>query len=176
MKTMKKSFSVLLAMLMLFSAFSFAVSASNENKTVAIMYHCVSGIHSPYVFGHSWICISNVSDKPITVGPEKIEPDSMISVGLHAAKGRVFNREMREFKNCFVTAIQREMTSEDIKKAENEIMKSKWTYYELFGHNCTNFSSAVWKAVTGRKFTPFIFPVAIKNQFKKSETIKIFIE
>lgn len=176
MKTMKRSLSVLLAMLMLLSAFSFAVSAEDENRIVAIMYHCVSGIHSPYAFGHSWICISNAGDEPLTVGPETIEPGAMISVGLHSAKGRVFNREMREFKNSFVTALQREMTIDDLKKAENEIMKSKWTYYELFGHNCTNFSSAVWKAVTGQKFTPFIFPVAIKNQFPKGQKIKIFIE
>ncbi len=180
---MKKVLCILISLMLIFGTvtmYSSAVSYSPEkaaasNEVVAMMYHCVVGVSWPYLFGHSWICIQNISDEPLTVGPETIQPGQMISAGLHSARGMLFNKEMKQMRGKTVDAIETALTREGLKKAENEIISSRWNYYELFGHNCTNFSAAVWKAVTGRQLRTFIFPAVIKNQFSSSEKIRLYI-
>lgn len=179
MKKIIRLTSLVIAIMMIISALglNFASTAANdgENKVVAILYHCASGIHMPYIFGHSWVCIENVSNESFTVGSETVEPGQMISAGLHSAHGMEFNKEMREYRGSAVSALKAEMTMEDLKKAEGEILSSRWHYLEFFGHNCTNFSCSVWKKVTGQKLTPFIFPFVIKAQFPKSQTVSLYI-
>ena len=177
MKQTKKVVGIVLALILALSAFGVVAIAQGEEdaQTVAVIYHCASGIRAPYIFGHTWIVIKNVCDRNLTVGPQTIEPGGMISAGLHSGKGMDFNREMREFSGRAVTALQYQMTVDDLRKAEEEIMSSRWDHYLLFSHNCTNFSTSVWKAVTGQKYSPFIFPFVIKNQFPSDETIKLFI-
>ena len=179
MKKFIKVICVFLSVLMIFSAMGVAFFAcaegENEDSSVAVVYHCASGVRAPYVFGHTWIVIENISEEPLTVGPETIEPGTMISAGLHAAKGMVFNREMSEFRGSSVTAIKKEVTSDGLKKVESEIMSSNWNYYTVFFHNCTNFSCAVWKAASGQKITPFIFPFVVKSRFPSGQTMKLLI-
>ena len=177
MKALKKAMILILALAMILSSLgAFAVvSVAADGETVAILYHCASGIHMPYIFGHTWLCIENVSGETIYVGSEAIEPGQIISAGLHSAHGMEFNKEMREYRGSFVSALKAEMTAEELKKAESEILSSRWHYLEFFGHNCTNFSCSVWKKVTGQKLTPFVFPFVIKAQFPKDRTVKLYI-
>ena len=179
MKKTTKIIALLLAFMMLASVFCPCASADDSSRggdeIVAVLYHCVSGTHMPYLFGHSWICIENISAETLYVGSQEIAPGKMISAGLHAAKGMVFNREMGEYRGSSVTAIKADMTRNDLKKAEKEILNSKWGWYEFFGHNCTNFSASVWKAVTGEKYNAFIFPAVIKNQFPSNRKISLYI-
>ena len=152
----------------------------DKNKPVAKMYLCVGGIHLPYFFGHSWICIENISEEPIKVDTETIEPGETVSTGLRSGmfggkRGRNWNCEMSDYKNCKVSAIVREITAEQLKKAENEIENSDWSWYEIFAHNCTNYATSVWAAVTGKRYAAFCFPFVIRTQFPASEVVQISI-
>ena len=178
-KRIIKPFCMLLALLVLCCAalpLMRTPAAAAEDGTVADIYLCVSGFHIPYFFGHAWICISNESDAPITVGTETIAPGAMISAGLHSRVGMEFNREMRQFSGSTVTAIRRSLTREALANAEREIMDPKWDSYLLFSKNCTNFSAAVWKAATGESYTAVVFPFVLQTQFPSGEAFSMRIE
>jgi|GEM_PF-2925888 len=178
---MKKLLCILLSTILMFTMFSFTLSAgaeespTNANASVAVMYLCVSGAHLPYIFGHTWICIRNISNENISVGSQTVAPGAMISAGLHSFRGMVFNREMSEYRGSTVDAIEKYLTKSELETVSNEIMSSNWSYYELFAHNCTHFVSAVWRSVTGRSIRTFIFPAVLKNQFSSSEMVRVYI-
>ena len=180
-KSICKLFSILLCALFLAAALlpgmrGFTASAAGEDgRPVAVIYLCIPGIHLPYIFGHAWICISNVSNETLTVGPQTLAPGEMLSVGLHAGGGMAFNREMGEYRGSSVSAIQRQISREDLQRAETEILNSKWNYYLLFSHNCTNFASAVWKAATGESFRTGVFPFVLKSQLPSDQTVSLYI-
>lgn len=146
-----------------------AAAAGQEERTVAVMHLCVSGIRLPYFFGHSWLCITNVSDEAIAIGQETIAPRQTVSVSTHARVGMEFNREMNQFRGRTVTAVRTELTSEALAKAEKEILSSKWDNYSMFFHNCTHFCAAVWKAATGKAYATALFPFILKSQFSEGE-------
>ena len=146
-----------------------------DNLPVAILYLCASGPHAPYAFGHAWICIKNISDREITVGTETVEPGKMISAGLHHDGGLHFNDEMKDYDGKMVSAKSTYLFEDDLSKAENEILKDRWSWYELFAHNCTNFATAVWKATTGKGYAVFCFPFIVQLQMAFGGTEKIEI-
>lgn len=143
---------------------------SEADETIAIIYLCsvpYPTLH--YIFGHSWICIKNVSDEELSIGSQTIAPGEMISAGLHStmSKGRSgmsFNDEMNDFKGRSVSAVQYFLTEKEFTKMSKEITNSKWSWYELFTHNCTNFAAAVWRAATGNFMLAFCFPFIVSIQ------------
>ena len=182
---MKKRFlrpmSLLLSLTLLFCALGFGfygvrcAAQDGADETVAVMYLCVSGVHFPYIFGHSWICISNVSNETLTVGNETLAPGEMKSFGLHAGVGMTVNREMSRFSGSTVSALQTPLNRADLEKAGREITDSNWNYYLLFTHNCTHFASAVWAAVTGKKYKTGVFPIVLKNNLPSNELVSVRI-
>jgi hypothetical protein len=156
--------------------------AVNEDESlitdtvVAIMYMCVSGAHTKYIFGHTWICIKNVSDKAIRVGNAEIAPGSMASFGLHHFDGLHYDDEMNDYRGETVSATEYQLTSRELKAAEEEITNSRWHWYEYLTHNCTNFATSVWKKVTGKGYFAFCFPFVVQIQMAGAGLKKIVIE
>jgi len=145
------------------------------DDVVAIMYLCISGPHSPYLFGHAWICIENPGDETIDVCGYTLEPGEMMSMGLHSGRGMTFNEEMHDYKGKTVQAKKTELRKSDLANAESEISNSRWGWYELFSHNCTNFATSVWKRVTGQRFAAFCFPFIVQIQMAISGTSSLRI-
>ena len=179
-KQIRKTVSVLLCLVLLCAVVGgarapYARAAEQDSETVAEIYLCFCGIRLPYIFGHTWVCIVNVSGETLTVGPQTLEPGQMLSAGLHAGGGMVFNREMGEFRGRSVTAIRATMTREDLQRAADEIMSSKWDHYYLLTHNCTHFAAAVWRAATGESYTTAIFPFVLKSQVPADRQTGLFI-
>ena len=143
---------------------------------VAIMYLCVSGPHSKYVFGHTWICIKNISDEKLTVGSKIIEPGKMSSFGLHHFDGMHYDDEMYDYNGETVKTREKRLTRSELKTAADEITDRNWHWYEYFAHNCTNFATSVWKETTGQHYFAFCFPFIVQIQMAvsgmKSLTIK----
>lgn len=181
-KHIRKTVSVLLCLVLLFAAVGagapalYARAAEQEDGVVAEIYLCFCGIRLPYLFGHTWITIVNVSGEPFTVGPQTVEPGQMMSAGLHAGGGMVINRELGEFRGSTVTAIKASMTREQLQRAESEIMSSRWDHYYLLTHNCTHFAAAVWKAATGESYTTAIFPFVLKSQVPENRKTGLYIQ
>ena len=180
-KQIRKAISVLLCLVLLCAVIGggahalYARAAEQENETVAEIYLCFCSIRIPYLFGHTWISIVNTSEETLTVGPQAIEPGQMMTAGLHAGAGMVINRELGEFRGNTVTAIRDTMTREDLQRAANEIMSSRWDHYYLFSHNCTNFAAAVWKAATGESYATAIFPFVLKSQVPANRKIGLYV-
>ena len=147
----------------------------DKKEPVAILYLCVSGPTAHYGFGHTWICIRNISAKDISVGSQIIHPRKMISAGLHHNGGIHFNDELRQYDKKAVTALSKNLTIDGLEKAEKEMLKSTWRWYELFVHNCTNFATSVWLAATGQFFLAFCFPFVVQIQMAFNKTEKLSI-
>ena len=147
-----------------------------SDKIVAIMYMCASGPHAPYIFGHIWICIKNISDKALKVGSTEIEPGAMASFGLHHFDGLHYDDEMYDYSGEKVKASECSLTLKDLRAAEEEITNSRWHWYEYLTHNCTNFATSVWKKVTGKGFFVFCFPFVVQMQMAKVGLKEILIE
>lgn len=147
-----------------------------SDAAVAIMYLCVSGPHAPYIFGHTWICIKNISDESLKVGNSEIAPGAMSSFGLHHFDGLHYDEEMRDYQGETVNARECRLTRKDLKSAEEEITNSRWHWYEYLTHNCTNFATSVWKKVTGQSFFAFCFPFVVKIQMAGAGLKKLIME
>ena len=135
-----------------------------DRNPVAILYLCASGIHSHYAFGHTWICIKNISKDDITIGGKVIAPNEMASFGLHHDGGMHCNREIERFSGETVKAKQKKLNRSELLIASNEISNSRWGWYEYFAHNCTNFATTVWNKVTGAHLFAFCFPFVVQIQ------------
>lgn len=151
------------------------VSGDDADEPVAIIYLCVSGPHAHYFFGHTWICIRNISSGTITVDGTDIQPGEMASFGLHHDGGLHINRELNRYRGETVTAKQASLTSSQLSDAEGEITSSRWSWYELFAHNCTNFATSVWAMVTGVNYVAFCFPFIVQMQMALSGTDSLVI-
>ena len=147
----------------------------DKKEPVAMLYLCVSGPNVHYGFGHTWICIKNISAKDISVGNQIIHPGKMISAGLHHDGGMHFNDELFHYDKKAVSALSKSLTIDGLKKAEKEILKNTWRWYEYLAHNCTNFATSVWLAATGQFFLAFCFPFVVQLQmaFNKTEKLNI---
>ena len=139
-----------------------------ESLPVAYMYLCSAGPHAPYLFGHEWICIENITDEDIVVDGETLEPGSVMSLGLHSGRGMTHNEEMRDFRGKTVNAKKTTLRRSDLSTAENEIGNPRWHSYELFTHNCTNFATSVWRKTTGQSFLAFCGPFIVSLQMALS--------
>ena len=84
--------------------------------------------------------------------------------------------EMSKYKGQSVQAKKKELTAQELKKVEDEVTKDKWTWYELFTHNCTNFAVSVWQSATGQSFVAFCFPFVVQIQMAASGTENLTIE
>ena len=144
-------------------------SISNDDPTltdnaVAIIYLCASGPHIPYFTGHAWVCIRNISEDNLTVGDRIITPGEMASFGLHSFNAMLCDEEMDVYAGETVRAREYELTQSDFDSAVREITASKWRWYELFTHNCTNFAISVWNEATGQNLVAFCFPFIVQLQ------------
>ena len=178
-KRFRKAFSLFLAVCVLCAAAAGMAfpraGAAGGDEAAAVLYLCVSGVRLPYIFGHTWICIENVSGAPLSVGGRELAPGDMMSAGLHTGVGMEFDREMRQFRGNTVTAMRRELTRAAFESAANEIMNGRWDHYLLFTHNCTHFCAAVWRAGTGMSLRASVFPFALKSQMSAGETVGLYI-
>ena len=179
-KQFLRSICFLLTLALLFSAFGPAARpvafAAQEDEPVAEISLCVSGMLFPYYFfGHSWICIFNISSQTLTVGEIRLAPGEMMSVGLHSNAGMTYNREMSRFGGKTVNALRRQITAAQLQNAQREILSSDWDHYYLFSHNCTHFATAVWKAATGDGYRPSVFPLLLKSQLPSDQLTQIRI-
>ena len=143
---------------------------------VAEIYHCATGMSLSYFFGHTWICIRNVSTETLYIGSVEIKPGRMISAGLHYGPGLDYNREMRQFAGKGVTALKARIGPDGFNAAAAEMQKSEWSRYMVFTHNCTNFSTSVWSAATGQRMSPFIFPFVVKSQMSSRSPVTLYID
>ena len=153
-----------------------ADSIFGKKDPIAIIYLCVSGPAAHYGFGHTWICIKNISKKAISIGDYEIKPGKMSSFGLHHFDGMHINDEMRHYNHQKVTALAREINAEGLAKAEKEILSKTWKWYEYLAHNCTNFATTVWLRTTGQFFLAFCFPFIVQIQMACNKTEKLAIE
>ncbi len=175
-KRIFRAVSLFVCLALLCAAFCQGFSAAaQEDEPAATIYLCVSGIHPLYFFGHAWICIANTGYRTLTVGEVTLQPGEMMSVGLHSGAGMTYNREMSRFSRSTVKALAQQITSAQLENAEREILSDKWDYYLLFTHNCTHFTSAVWKATTGVSFRTAVFPFVLQSQLPSDRTVQLYI-
>ena len=147
-----------------------------SDGAVAEIYHCASGMSLTYFFGHTWICIRNVSGETLSIGEKTIEPGQMIAAGLHYGRGLEYDREMGQFSGKSVSALKCRINRDQFAAAASEIQNANWNHYELFTHNCTNFSTSVWQAATGQRLSPFIFPFVVKSQMSSRSPVSLYVE
>ena len=143
-------------------------ASGKDDENVAILYLCAAGPRGRYIWGHAWIMIKNISDEDIVIGENIIPPGTMISAGLHHDGGLKYNRELETFNGCTVSAKEKYMNAKELEICKKEMFSSRWSWYEYFAHNCTNFATSVWLAVTGNFYICFCFPFVVQLQLAAS--------
>lgn len=181
----KRIFSVLIAIVMLFGTFSVSVFAedcvvnkyetnsaeqqfmSEDNEEyVATMYLCAT---ANSFTGHVWLYFENLTDGDLRLGYVTMMPHEGMSVGslgvLHRdGAGVYYNSEvMMGTLDHNLDKVQRHtyslkmnLTKEQFEKVSEKIKSHN--FYELIVWNCGSFATTVWNSVSKKKIVHIIFP------------------
>lgn len=155
---MKKITAVFLAIMMLFTAFSFSASAVGE-VDVARMWICSEKNDNTGV-GHIFLFFENLTDKTITVGKYKLEGHGDVSVGCFGTEGPngagvYYNLETELDHYSRLIGISTELTEKELEKVTEKI-KSFDRWDPIF--NCNYFALLGWNAGPGSSIPFLIFP------------------
>ena len=155
---MKKILSVLLAVLMLFTAVSFSASAANDSD-VARMWLCSEKSNNSGV-GHIFLYFENLTGKTITVGKYKVEPYGDVSVGCFGSEGPkgagvYYNLETELKHYSQLIALSTELTEKELSAVTKKI-KSFDRWDPIF--NCNYFALRAWNAGADSSIPFLIFP------------------
>ena len=184
---MKKIFSVLLAIIIIFTAAgtsftSFAEDTASEtviteNEVTSdmpnrddpgvIMYLCAT---ANSLTGHVWLYFINNTDEPVTIGYIEMQPGQEMSVGrLRNTRkdggGTYYNGEAmmaaldgKLDSLCKHTTSLKMVLDEEQINTVSEKIKSM-NAYEMILFNCGIFAARVWNSVSSKKIVHFIFPM-----------------
>ena len=155
---MKKILACLLAVMMLFTAVSFSVSAADDGN-VARMWLCSEKSDNSGV-GHIFLYFENLTDKTITVGKYKVEPYGDVSVGCFGTEGPngagvYYNLETQLKHYSQLIVISTELTEDELAEVTKKI-KSFDRWDPIF--NCNYFALRAWNAGTDKTVPFLIFP------------------
>lgn len=155
---MKKTVSVLLAVLMLFTVISFSASAANDSE-VARMWLC-SEINSETGIGHIFLYFENLTDKTLTVGKYELSPYADVSVGNFGTEGIdgfgvYYNLESLLDQYYQLIGVSTELTEAELKSVSDKL-KSYDRWDPIF--NCNYFALRAWNAGSDSDIPFLIFP------------------
>ncbi len=171
----KKSTSILLVFVMLFSfaQVGFAAEAvnndvatvsDNDNEIVAT-FSLMSCMYFYPVSGHTWLYVENISDEPIQVGLYTVPVGEGVSVGCFAFTSRdgwgiYYNLEAyREYMNDNYDdhwSITKTLTRKELEKVSDDI--ANYLNYWGFYFNCAYFSFSIWNANSNDFLIPLVIP------------------
>lgn len=155
---MKKFLSVLLAVLMIFTAVSFSVSAADDSD-VARMWICAEKSNKSGV-GHIFLYFESLTDKTITVGKYKLKGHGDVSVGCFGTEGPngagvYYNLETELRHYSQLIGISTDLTEKEL-AAVTKKLKSFDRWDPIF--NCNYFALLGWNAGSDSDIPFLIFP------------------
>lgn len=155
---MKKSISVLLALLMLFTVLSLSVSAVDDTTVVRMWLCAEKSTQSP--FGHIFLYFENLTGQTVTVGKYKVSPYGDVSVGSFGTEGPrgggiYYNLESKLDHYNQLIGISTELDAGELKIVSDKI-KSYNRWDPIF--NCNYFALRAWNAGSDSDIAFLIFP------------------
>ncbi len=155
---MKKALSVLLSVLILFTALSFSVCAT-DNTTVARMWLCAEKSTNSGV-GHIFLYFENLTEETITVGRYKVAPYGDVSVGSFGTEGPrgggvYYNNETALTHYSNLVGLSTELDANELNAVNNKIKNyNRWD--PIF--NCNYFALLGWNAGSDSDIPFLIIP------------------
>ena len=154
---MKKITAAFLAVLMLFTVFSF--SASAEEPDVARMWICSEKSDNSGI-GHIFLFFENLTDKTITVGKYKLNGKDDVSVGCFGTEGPngagvYYNLESELDHYSQLIGLSTLLTEDELEEVSKKI-KSFDRWDPIF--NCNYFALLGWNAGSESDIPFLIFP------------------
>lgn len=164
----KRMISFFLVLIIVFSAAQTAF-AENEtdsaDETVAKIWVC-SNMSIPFVIGHTYVYVRNLSDEPIKVGLYEVPAGEGVSVGCFAFSaydgwGIYYNleayRENKKSKEGRIWSKSEDLTAEGLENLNDYLLGYVNHWDPIF--NCSYFSYSVWNAATGDSLIPSPLPI-----------------
>lgn len=167
MKSIKRIIAVLLALVILASAFVLPVSAASTEDKAAdeeIVVRMYIG-HRPRhlnLSGHTWLYFENLSKKDIKVGLYTVKPGKGVSVGsygydIEAGRGVYYNVEAYRYNAAKVNDylyLSTDLTEKQLERVSDKILISgAWSYFL----NCSYFAITTWDVIS----KPFLMYMVI---------------
>ncbi len=154
----KKIISLLLAVMLLFTAISFSASAADDT-TVARMWLC-SEVNDNTGIGHIFLYFENLTGETITVGRYKVAPYGDVSVGSFGTEGPrgggvYYNNETALTHYSQLMGISTNLDEGELAKVNAKIANyNRWD--PIF--NCNYFALLGWNAGSDSDIAFLIFP------------------
>ncbi len=156
---MKKLTALVLAIMMIFSAMVFSVSAADD-ENVARMWFC-SEISKKTGIGHTFLYFENLTDQPIKVGRYEVPAYDDVSVGCFGTEGPrgggvYYNLEQDLTHYKSLLGVSEELTAEELQSVTNKI--KGYSHWDPI-LNCYFFASMGWNAGAKSDIPFLLFPV-----------------
>ncbi len=180
MKNIKKIIALMLAVIMLSSAFIFPSAAADaaeepaEDPIVARM-HFGHLTRNHNIEGHTWIYIENLTNKTLEIGAGyKLAKGKGVSIGSYGTSvdkpGLYYNVEAYRYQNPkyieLSISISKELTQSDLDKVNSTIKKcNHWSYF----FNCAYAAIKIWNAVPGDNMIYLFAPILTMMQVLASK-------
>ncbi len=157
---MKKITAVFLAIVMLFSAFSFCVTAADENGNVARMWICAEK-HKDTGINHVFLYFENLTDETIKVGKYSLGAYDTVSVGCFGTEGPrgagiYYNNESALTHYNSLVGLSTELDEGELRDVTNKLNGTPNWWDPIF--NCYYVAARVWNAGGGKSVPFLIFP------------------
>lgn len=169
--TIKRMLAVLLAALLLVTAFSVTGFAEDETEApaepvyVARMYICARVVF----FGHVWIYIENLTDHDLRVGVYTLPQGEGVSVGTMSTsrvdgKGIYYNVEaymIHKMGGSGTVGRNMLLTQEQLDTVNGQILaRNSWS----MSKNCCDFATRVWNSVSDSRVSYHMLPIVVKGR------------
>lgn len=171
MKSFKRIFVVLLAMIVFAGVLMIPAAAGNEEETDEIVARMYIGHMARYanLSGHTWIYIENLTDHELTVGAYPLQKGKGVSVGTYGysiadGRGLYYNAEAYRYMNVDMSkaiSLSKDLTQNDLDKVSKAIRNSGTWAYTI---NCAFFAIKVWNAAFGQPLIYVLFPTLHQMQ------------
>lgn len=155
---MKKIVAFLLAVVMIFSAMSFCVSAADD-EDVARMWIC-SQTNKNTGIKHIFLYFENLTDVPIMVGRYELAAYDTVSVGCFGTEGPrgggvYYNLETELTHYNSLVALSTELDQDELEDVSDKVGSfNRWD--PIF--NCYYFAARAWNAGADKSVPFMIFP------------------
>lgn len=169
-KSLKRFMSAVLSLVLIITVALPAFAADSGEQIVAEISVCSRDKEVPS-FGHTWIYIHNISDRPIQVGAYWVPVGEGVSIGTFAntrddGKGVYYNIEshcINKYGDHDFYSITKKISANTLKKVSDKILSlNDWNFFK----NCMHFTFAVWKTATGQSFANLLLPTLGELQLR----------
>lgn len=172
MKYLKRLVAIVLAVVIMTSAFIIPTSAASEEKSDSEKIVRMYIGHRPRhlnLSGHTWLYFENLTDEDITVGLYTVKPGKGVSVGsygydLEDGRGVYYNVEAYRYNAAKVNdylCLSTELTQKQLERVSEKIVISGTWFYML---NCTFFAITTWDVISKPFLMYMVIPVFLYLQ------------